>query len=254
VNDRERLLLGGEGVEAVLTEDDFPNRAAAKSGASNNLGFEIPFALSDTTPQAVIQLPTWGMPTGWTLSFGYRLNDDLVLNQAFDAVLEVDFGAGGVFQTFECDLVVGTRVSLPMNSVVARARFEDIDVLPPAGEVQLNALLARGFARSHATRTVSLTVAAPAASVSAIIPIPPFARSFQLVTGAQLSDVYGASFAVLLLLNTGGQIRERVNGDFFLTGPGTKMPIPSFAKYVQVLNNTGNVQAVHIIFNLFSDF
>ena len=230
-----------------------PTRKGVWSG-SNELGYEVPFAFDGTTPQTVFKMDEWDFPQMWTLSLGYRLEGDLDAGEVFDAKAIIEFGSGGIIQTFEMDWVVGARVSLPMNAVNVKALYEINSGSVPDNRVFLNCLLARGAAPSRATRSFILT-AAGVGGLSTPIKIPAFAKSFQIVGGGDPNgDPYTGDMSYRMGFNNAATpVSAVIDGSELLQGPATKVPIPARMKYFAFENNNADIHSVHVIFNLFDE-
>jgi hypothetical protein len=268
---RDTLAIDGrlaEHAAKLADADEVPKVQLAypKKGVwsgSNNLGYEIAFDLSTTTAQSILMLPEWGFPECWTVSLAVRFDQELVAGQFFDCTAEIDFGSGGIMQSFEIDWVDGAVFSLPMNAVNIRARWNDLATLlglgGPAG-VKVSALLSRGSpARSRATlsRFFILGHQGESSSTSSALPhdkIPAFAKSAQIlpINSADVANLYDANFEVSFFANRDATTPvATVTGDFI--DVNTKIPIPPFARYYGVkINGTASV-AGWVIFNLFDE-
>lgn len=234
---------------------------------NNQLGVELPFTPDQTFIQTIFKLDEWGFPETWTISLGFIFERDLVEDEVFDAIAEVDFGSGGIVQSFEVDWVDGTMFSLPMNAVNVRARWNDLAVLagllPPSG-VRLSVIAARhGLRHARATRTLFLSVP-PAIGIipgsSALVRIPNFAKSVVITPNrpGDAAALYSATTSLQFLSNTDPLAPNPV-----LTVPGTflgptasfKVPIPAFAHYWRVVNAAAAPAAIQgaAVFNLFDE-
>lgn len=229
----------------------------------NNLGYEVPFKLNTRSPQGILAMPEYGFPECWTVSLGIRLEHELVDMEFFDCVAEIDFGSGGIMQTFEMDWVDGAVFSLPMNAINVRARWNDVAAALGLGGpegVQVSVILSRGSpARSRATKSdpFVLTHEGESVSTSSAIPhnkIPRFSKSAQVLpfNPDDAGIVYGANFELQFFAN---QITTTpvltIPGNFL--APGVKVPIPPFARYYGVTINGTQSTSGWVLFNLFDE-
>ena len=234
----------------VPVAETFP-RKGPWSG-NNQLGVELPFTASPEHPQTLLKLDEWGLPEVWTISLGYRLDVDIPAGQAFDALAEIEFGSGGITQQLVCDWEVGTVLSLPMNAVNVRARWNPAaQNLPFPEGVRISVQLARGAACAGSRATRSLPVVAEAGKTSVVQPLPAFARSVRIIPGSAADNplVYASTFSFDFSANVSG-----VSGDGSVTGdhlgPDTAIRIPPFARYFSVTNTAGSALACIPIFSL----
>lgn len=233
----------------------------------NQLGVELPFELDANRMQTVFKMDEWGFPEVWTISLGITV-PPLVLNQLFDVSAEINFGAGGITQTFECDWVEGTIFSLPMNAINVRAKINSLAFLagvPPPDGIRISTLVSRGGIRhARATKTDfmgNLAVGANYVTLGAppfFAPIPAFARSV-IVTPTNPGDaanLYNAASYLQFLVNEQTAIPapiQTIPGN--LLGPTTsfKIPIPATARYFTFHNGGGAPVSGQFIWNLFDE-
>lgn len=257
-----------EAAEQFAAADDLPMvqlaypRTGVWSG-HNQLGFEIPYDPNATTAQTVLKLDEWGFPEVWTVSLGIRYQHELLDGEFFDCTAEIDFGSGGIMQTFDVDWVDGTVFSLPMNALNVRARWNDAAAalgLGAPGGIQISTILSRGApARSRATlsKFFALVHAGESPSTSTGLPhdkIPRFAKSAQVVpsTAADVGILYGANFELSFFANSQTtNTLLTVLGNFL--GPNVKVPIPPFARYYGLKINGAQSTSGNLMFNLFDE-
>lgn len=222
---------------------------------SNQLGYEIPFDPSQTHPQTILKLDEWGFPEVWTVSLGVRFDKELLSTQVFDAIATVQFGSGGIVQSFDVDFVDGTIFSLPMNALNVLAIWKFDSLLPgvkPPG-VHLSTIIARGhIGKTRATYTFSVTT--PDSGPITIFKIPAFAKSVQIVpttpgANALYTDTH---FELLFASNPAGAVVGTILGTS-IGNVGTKIPIPAFAQYWAVNDSGGGGKSINVIFSLFDE-
>ena len=230
-------------------------RNGAWSG-DNQLGYEVPFELNAATPQSIIKLDEWGFPMVWTVSLAIRLDTELPAATSFSATATVAYGAGGITQTFEVDLVDGVMFSLPMNAIDIKAISNQL-----AGEgfgttnplVHVSTILARGsVALARATRTFP-NVPAPNSEPVDVFAIPRFSKSVSVTPVDVADDFYAdATFKIQFYTNSApaGPLQTVLGTRL---GPGVKVPIPSGALYWSVDDVGGAGKNVNVIFNLFDE-
>ena len=263
--DNARLL---ERAGELADQDKTPKVqiAYARKGAwsgDNNLGYEVPFKLNTQSPQGILSMPEYGFPEVWTISLGIRLEHELEDGQFFDCVAEIDFGSGGIMQTFEMDWVDGAVFSLPMNVLNVRARWNDVAAALGFGGpdgIQVSVILSRGSpARSRATKSDPFVLTHEPESISTSSPIPHkkiprFAKSAQVLplTDADAAIVYGANFDLQFFANQATATPVlTIPGNFL--APGVKVPIPPFARYYGVTINGTQSTSGWVLFNLFDE-
>lgn len=243
----------------------------------NQLGVELPFQLDANRMQTIFKMDEWGFPEVWTVSLSVTV-PELVQGQFFDVEAEVNFGAGGIVQTFELDLVDGTIFSIPMNAINVRARWSDLatiqGVLPP-DNVRISALVSRGGQR-HARATKTSFFGAIAAGDTfknnfpliamppgppIYIPIPAFAKSATVTpsTAANAALIYAATCELWFMANDNTavpSIIQTIPGNFL--GPTVRVPIPANARFWTIKNGAGApmtagpaANAGSVIWNLF---
>ena len=232
----------------------------------NQLGVELPFELDANRMQTIFKMDEWGFPEVWTVSLGIALPKPLIANQIFDVIAEVNFGAGGIVQTFDCDWVEGTIFSLPMNAINVRAKWSPraiiAGVLPPEG-IRISTLIARGAIR-HARATLTNFMGGLAVGSDLVDfgnnyqPIPAFAKSV-VVTPTNFGDslnLYAAGSYLQFLMNESTAVPLPI-----LTVPGNllgptasfKVPIPATARYFTFHNGGVAPVSGNFIWNLFDE-
>jgi hypothetical protein len=243
----------------------------------NQLGVELPFEPDVNREQTIFKLDEWGFPQIWTISLAFTIEKELIPGQIFDAVGEINFGSGGIVQTFEVDWVVGTTFSLPMNAVNVRARWNDVAAfggfLPPGG-ARLSVIAARGSTR-HARATKTEFFAIPGLDTgplvgpqsTVVLPIPSFAKSV-IITPVGATDaaaIYSAGTFLQFLPNIDPTLPAPLPvltvpgalGATLLLGPNAsyKVPIPALAHYwrIATIAPPATVMKGAAIFNLFDE-
>jgi hypothetical protein len=226
---------------------------------SNQLGVELPFDPNTDHAQTILKMDEWGMPQIWTVSLGVRFEHELVDGEFFDCTAEIDFGSGGMIQSFDVDWVDGTQLSLPCNFINVRARWNDLARflgLGVPGGVKVSVLVSQ-FAPAHTRATFSRFFILPGGASSPLPhdKIPRFAKSLQVlpINPADSATLYGANFEVQFFANTTSMNPVlTVTGTFL--GPSVKIPIPPFARYWGVTTSAGAPgTAGWLIFNLFDE-
>lgn len=235
----------------------------------NQLGVELPFSLDSERMQTIFKMDEWGFPEVWTISLALQLPVDLTEGQIFDIVGEINFGSGGIMQSFEVDWVEGTIFCLPMNAVNVRAKWSPRavieGVLPPDG-IRVSTIVSRGSIR-HARATLtnfmgSLPVGEFFRNTFVVpnifLPIPAFAKSVVVVpTGpADAAPLYDSDSSLRFLMNNNTAVPATiltVPGNFL--GPTTsfKVPIPATARYFTFFNGGEVPVSGQFIWNLFDE-
>lgn len=234
----------------------------------NQLGVELPFELNAQNLQTIFKMDEWGFPEVWTISLGIALPKPLVIGQIFDVVAEINFGAGGITQSFECDWVEGTIFSLPMNAINVRARWTPraviAGVLPPEG-IRVSTLVARGALRhARATLTNFMGLLPVGNSLQGFDipptfpPIPAFAKSLVVVptNPGDAASLYSAASSLQFLMNDNTAVPApilTVPGNFLGPTASFKVPIPATARYFTFTNGGAAPVSGEFIWNLFDE-
>lgn len=226
-------------------------QSRGKWTGNNQLGVELPFLVDPSNPQTILKLDEWGMPEVWTISLTCRLPKELVAGQIFDLVGTINFGAGGLTQSFQVDWVNDTIFSLPMNAINILASWSElafINGVPPPPGVQVGAIISPGSTtHGRATRTSLFGTLPNNQSVinpitNTFPPIPAFAKSATLTGSgvASTNTLYSAGTALIFLANNNTAVQTNIQtipGNFL--GPGVRVPIPANARYWTVANFSG---------------
>jgi hypothetical protein len=225
---------------------------------NNQLGVELPFQPDTNNVQTIFKLDEWGFPETWTISLAQRLDRDLVAGEVFDAVGLIDFGAGGIQQSFEVDWVEGTIFSLPMNAINIRARWNEValiaGILPPDG-MRISVQISKGATRhARATRTLFFNVIA--GTSSDIRRIPDFSKSVILtpINAASAAALYAATTSIEMLANN-----TAVNPSLVALGSqlgptsAFRIPVPALSHYFRITNAGAVDLQCATIWNLFDE-
>jgi len=236
------------------------------SGA-NQLGVELPFnPPSSAGPEGdmvtIFKMDEWGFPEDWTISLGLRIENPLPVGTIFDAIGNLSFGAGGITQTFEVDWVQGTILTLPMNAINVKARFNDLGAFfgfaVPEG-VHLSVIAARGATRHcRATRTIFLNIPAGVAPMfSPVFEVPKFAKSVNILpaSAADAAIIFSAAFRFHFRANSDPASTDVavIPGTFLPPTIAGKVQIPAFAHYFTVENTGGAATQGSAVFGLFEE-
>jgi len=263
--DEAALAMGRRDKGTPMVQLAYP-RKGIWSGA-NQLGVELPFnPPSSGGPEGdmvtIFKMDEWGFPEDWTISLGLRIENPLPLGTIFDAIGNLSFGSGGITQSFEVDWVQGTILTLPMNAINVKARFNDLGAFfgfaVPEG-VHLSVIAARGATRHcRATRTIFLNVpAAAGASFSPVFEIPKFSKSVNILplTVAFAPTIFSAAFNFHFRANSDPASTDVavIPGNFLSPTIAGKVQIPAFSHYFTVESTAGAAVQAAAVFGLFEE-